>query len=1362
MPPKRNQGKSQHGRGRTRAPNARPKAGPSPREDHSPEAKKASLPTWRKKESNTDRVSFVRSATKPGLAPVVDLSGKDNTKLQFASPLSELDDEQVDVIISEKWAEMAENRARASSPVECQTYLAATTYQWAKTWHPSILPVNTEDSKCVRTSHPRAALERELAEMHIIATLNAECKAKPDILDAGGNPSRHEFHKRHNVSSCCPLIDSRDAARRHKRLIQNTQNWCECTLAQHMTGKCGASQPDVVMSVDSIYDISREEWLSAVAKTKLQRGAAAFHLHTKYVGSNYSGEYHYRRRGEKYHVTVKGELSPYVAKEPSWLFACSHTMMVDDVMTNFAWELRKFGEFMYTAEFFVVPDPIPSQTSEATLTIEQSLALDKHTGPITWSLHSAQVEADAPVLESESLADYKFESDMGFVLAHKSHSTVALPKELLAQALLFTSMQPRTQAIFQALNRDMRSKLVTKFAVPTEDLADVHRTLCLLGFYGRISEDAYLLSQAALKSADDIDQLSRAIKGEKQGFLDYLIWRAKSARNKSVAASIEFVNHHQGALSSAALAAILSYVVYKNRNRDRLAPASLLSALRNLPSAVSSSRIYGLVSSWFSTVKTEECAEAVEYAATRIVTETVDAADNIGYAYLSMLPRRIAALYALIKGACGWAVQMRPQIPSQHVQRATAGVVEGVLVGVAEESAHAALGKPFGVRLLHILLEWYAASAARTVYWPAAVVHTLCHFLPYQYACALHAAYNAVAFVTALAPASIHKHAGKVLGLVFALAFLIYVTRGNPPPPGSNSQASLSKAWSAWEGLRLRQSDTTMPPVYGQQQLVAVVPCKPMPPERRSDPDDPRSQRIRVRPPVFEREPASQPCLRLIGLGSTDTHPVIFTKGTASEYLAFRCRVSAERIPADENLWVSATKYLIDNISLFTCRAKLPVDVVDFATWASRFPPLRRDELLEAFAIGFDSDYTDPQFQTATAFTKVEALLKIKPEGVELTAPRMIQTFRARIVVITGPWVWSFAKAISHAAWSNGTRRTLHRVPRAYHASGATTERLGVVFEAMLAEASQAPADYVINTDDATLFDMHCGTFAHEAKLDFYEAVGAPTDVIECLRMQAAPQLRGAAGNVVDVVDGMTSTGVTDTSTGGTIINSLVNHYAYSLSADPADGYHFRMVAMADDMVSCGPKKHFTPEYYATRTALGIPYKPAQFPMEEAWRAEFCQQRPWPVLDELVPKIVWGPKPGRLMAKMPWTHLNVKASTARAMLRGNALGFYASTRHVPFAREYVDTILRLTSDTSPIFVSQGEWVFRAEAHHDPLPNDDVIQGIPYPSTWNMVYALYQLTPEDLKDFRTTLDSVKELPCTITHFVFDRLDQVDNA
>jgi len=1315
--------------------------------------------------------------------PEADLKYADlaEKKAELATPLSESKDNHEDYL-DEQWATTEESRMRFINTVPVQTYLPVSTLNWAKTWHPDINAVNAEGLEIVKTSHPRAALERELAEMQIYERLRTRLGHHSMILDAGGNAVRHAAHKRADVISCCPILDPRDASREAKRKENKLENYCNCDLRTHMEAKCEKfSIPDGIMACDSLYYIPRDDWLSALARTTKGMGAATVHLHAKYYGVQFGGEYSYKRKGSEYIVNVKGELIPYRYEEPAWLRACAHSLLVDGVMHHFVWTIEQFGEFTYLVEFFPVDAPVEPLISEELLAIEKSLASEAHNGPVKWSLSSAKDDPNVDQVKIGELGDLKFQSSLTYLIASSNGMDVAIPKDLLASALLFVSMQQRTPAIFQALSRDIRSKLVSKYAVPVEDLAEVHRLTCLLGFYGNISHDAYFMTIAAEHCAEDVDQLTRAYSGAPMSLMSYIQYKIASLRRKATAASVKMLSANAPLLAGLTAVSVLGFVASRrNRQADdpllsfrfrRVAPASLLDAGRSLVQRAASSRIGERIGEYADFVN--NVASNVDLSLgglrSRISREVGSMTDSLLSSYWDMLKTRMYTAFDMIRSLFNnWTIY-RTAIPASSVPSATYAVMEGVAVGVAEESAHYVMGRPPFIRFMHILVEWYAAykSGTDVLYWPAAAIHVCCHFLPIEYSCAIHSAYNALVIMTSAAnkvgisPASLVKYYHWVAVVSVTILLWNFFRKGQPGP--SPSRASL---WSAWDNLRKKEADPNVNIAYGPKTLEAVEPSKPMPQEREIEVSTDEYKVVSVKQPFYGKSPSMQPSLKLMGIGSNVVHPIIFTKGTQSEYLAFRCRVAAERLPADSQLWLRARKFLLENAHLFLCGAPMPVSVVDFDTWASRFPPTRRDELKEAFCFGQDNDYKQPHLQKAAAFTKVEALLKMSPEGVEPTAPRMIQTFKARIVVITGPWVWSFAKAISGAAWSHGTRKTLSRVPRAYHASGASTERLGVVFEAMLNEASQSDEPYVINTDDATLFDMHCGVDAHETKLALYEHVGAPKDVISCLRMQSCPKLAGAAGNYVDVFDGMTSTGVTDTSTGGTIINSLVNHFAYSQSLedinsnkDKSRPYRFRMVAMADDMVSCGPKADFTPVYYNVRRNMGIPYKPAQFAISDAFRAEFCQQRPWPTS---AARIVWGPKPGRLIAKMPWSHLNLRVSTARRVLRGNALGFYATTRHVPFAREYVDAILRLTSSYEAVFTPSGEWVFRSQHKHAEMEGDAVIAGVEYPSTWNMIYSLYGLTPADLQDFVRALDAVDSVPCVLNHYVLEILNRVDNA
>jgi hypothetical protein len=320
------------------------------------------------------------------------------------------------------------------------------------------------------------------------------------------------------------------------------------------------------------------------------------------------------------------------------------------------------------------------------------------------------------------------------------------------------------------------------------------------------------------------------------------------------------------------------------------------------------------------------------------------------------------------------------------------------------------------------------------------------------------------------------------------------------------------------------------------------------------------------------------------------------------------------------------------------------------------------------------------------------------------------------------------------------------------YAPGSTTEQLGAHYAWMLdapTRLRERSIDFVIGLDDANKYDMHCNADFQHANLRVYEKMRAPADVVDALRMQACPTLAGIFGTQVSVTDGMTSTGVTTTTMGGTIGSNYVNAWA---SNDP----DFTQLAYGDDTIYVARRESVGAEFQDRRLSLGLRYKQKQVPLDQAYRGEFCQYRPWPTSAR---RIVWGPKPGRLIAKLGWTPDKLRTAKARIRLRGIALGYAQTVAHVPFLRYFIPKLLSLTEgvDTAP---SRADWDLRANKSHQPCEHDFVLGGVDYPSTHNMLYALYGLTADDEGSFVAALNAVTTLPSLFSHYTLDRLAQVD--
>jgi hypothetical protein len=169
----------------------------------------------------------------------------------------------------------------------------------------------TEQKSLRPHSHPCLALERSVVRDHILFTL---CKGNKRILDIGGSPTYNAKYKKF-VRSVSPLV-LRDDYHRCKGIDPTL--FCNCLWKDCMCEHFGEDQqPDVSISIHSLYYLTPEEVAKAVVSTSTHTHYAAVHMFDKSHGKIHEAEYHIR--DNKVSMTVPGNLSSYVHDDMSWL-----------------------------------------------------------------------------------------------------------------------------------------------------------------------------------------------------------------------------------------------------------------------------------------------------------------------------------------------------------------------------------------------------------------------------------------------------------------------------------------------------------------------------------------------------------------------------------------------------------------------------------------------------------------------------------------------------------------------------------------------------------------------------------------------------------------------------------------------------------------------------------------------------------------------------------------------------------------------------------------------------------------------------------------------------------------------------------
>lgn len=145
---------------------------------------------------------------------------------------------------------------------------------------------------------------------------------------------------------------------------------------------------------------------------------------------------------------------------------------------------------------------------------------------------------------------------------------------------------------------------------------------------------------------------------------------------------------------------------------------------------------------------------------------------------------------------------------------------------------------------------------------------------------------------------------------------------------------------------------------------------------------------------------------------------------------------------------------------------------------------------------------------------------------------------------------------------------------------------------------------------------------------------------------------------------------------------------------------------------------------------------------------DYCSRYFWPTDDNLLGYLP-GPKIGKVLNKIGYSKIPIDNVYAHA--RSVALGLFKDVNHIPFLREWVATILRVTHSTQATAVYSPYKIFSEEA---------VFENS---KTWDHLFQRYGLTMNDLSTFISDLEQVDRLPYYVDFPVpLESLLKIDNS
>lgn len=501
---------------------------------------------------------------------------------------------------------------------------------------------------------------------------------------------------------------------------------------------------------------------------------------------------------------------------------------------------------------------------------------------------------------------------------------------------------------------------------------------------------------------------------------------------------------------------------------------------------------------------------------------------------------------------------------------------------------------------------------------------------------------------------------------------------------------------------------------------------------------------------MFDRAPC-EPTFGTLTSGPVLAHisPLVARSCAHNTEIALVNRGLKARLDPEEGAWdpVIATLRLLETDML----SYGPIVPRTFVGWASRFPMAQRVWLVRAY----EDNLAGPpphRWATYSSFIKHEHVLKGYPDCTELFDPRLIQGCSAHYQVTTGPWtdavakrlglVWSLADDSSNLRLDPvhpGRVTQPHALWPVVFGPGHSAEALGQWFSSTISRLGGfrlAGIEVDYRRWDATLSD---DPISYE--VGKYRRLGAPPSVVAAL--EAHVDKKGVTPHGKYSISATRASGDGQTTEGNSSINGGVNITACDRALVPRNAYSL-MVA-GDDMAMIVQAVYARPimDQMAWQATLGL--DPEAHCFSDLNELEFCSGLFWPTTDG----VVFGPKPGRVLAKLFHSQTYYTPANAVAWSRAVALGLARDTHHVPVLRVVIARVLDLTRGTKPLRL-RPDYHIHATHQHDA-------------SVDTLIFAAdrYGVSPDEIVALEHWLYThITQLNCTLAHPLLERMLSVD--
>jgi len=472
------------------------------------------------------------------------------------------------------------------------------------------------------------------------------------------------------------------------------------------------------------------------------------------------------------------------------------------------------------------------------------------------------------------------------------------------------------------------------------------------------------------------------------------------------------------------------------------------------------------------------------------------------------------------------------------------------------------------------------------------------------------------------------------------------------------------------------------------------------------------------------------------GIGHSIYRPVAYAPNWNNERIAIEHRVLKNTPPTvqlDKTVFHVFRKWVLCNRAiLMPFKYVKSVSFETYIKYSNASGSVKRvliktKKELDSLGIDEDTYLTRAQVRkwtTRKSFVKVENNLYRTLDVETNKAPRLIQGAPPEFIVLVGPWIMALQKKFKKK-WSTDFFIC--------YTSGVSSLDSGNYITSQ--------PDWTILEDDVSAWDASIHEEMCTLEVRLSGLFGAPRAVFQLMSGNINTRGVTSKGHFYNR-KGMRKSGDPYTSLYNTMWNALIHTYIYCVATNKTVEEcqrSIKMLVQGDDSLIVHEKACIIP-WKESMAAFG-------FDAEATTRSffhecEFCSN----LLYEVAEGWVFGPKPGRIFAKLAYYVNPPKNVSRESLVRGTAIGLYSSCGHIPYIRCYLDRLMELTAGSVAHHVLDGDWRMKYQ------------KCTPVHLTMFTIYERYMMANVEERMFKAGLQCAQlgvDFDNSLFHWMIDR-------